>query len=78
MPESSGSEISLCNTREKQRCDPSSCRGDVRSSGELKNQKPVCEFRLLLGEDKVAVRSISAWSHSFEYKQSRNNTYCYY
>lgn len=60
MPESSGSEISLCNTREKQLFDPSSCRGDVSSSDELKNQKPVCEVRLLLGENKIAVRSISA------------------
>lgn len=78
MPESSGSEISLCNTREKQLFDPSSCRGDVSSSDELKNQKPVCEVRLLLGENKIAVRSISAWSHSLEYKQFRNITHCYY
>jgi len=60
MPEGSGSEISLCNTRKKQCFDPVSSKGDVCNRGDLKNQKPVCKFRLLLGENKVVVRSVSA------------------
>lgn len=60
MPESSGSEISLCNTRKKQCFEPVSSKGDICDCGDLKNQKPVCKFRLPLGDSKVIVRSISA------------------
>lgn len=85
MPESSGSEISLCNTRcvcvwgGRTECfDPTGSKVDVFNHGDLKNQKPVCKFRSLLGDNKVIERSASAWSCNFEYNQFRNMTdYCY-
>lgn len=56
MPRSSGSEVSLCNTRKKQCFGPIS-KGCICSCGDAKNQKPVYKFRLVLGNKKDIVRS---------------------